>query len=86
MDSPARDKRGGLAGGKKQIPRANGALGTTSGWVSGRREARLALLWRACSWGPIGEGEGGTAEHAGGMLDEGDVEGGAGEEAGGEDG
>lgn len=28
----------------------------------------------------------GSAEHAGGMLDEGDVEGGSGEEAGAEDG
>ena len=36
--------------------------------------------------GELGDGEGGSAEHAGVMLDEGDVEGGAGEEAGAENG
>ncbi len=55
--------------------------------VAGRPEGRrLHHCGTLVAWGELSEGEGGTAEHAGGMLDEGDVEGGAGEEAGGEDG
>ncbi len=46
---------------------------------------RLHHCCAPVAWGEFGDGEPGSAEHAGGMLYEGDVEGGAGEEAGAKD-
>jgi hypothetical protein len=50
------------------------------------RAAGLHYCGALVAGGELGEGYGGAALHAGGMLDEGDVEGGAGEEARGEEG